>query len=113
MAKHNHDGESGEQQVAKFLKDNKYKILNKNWKTPKCEIDLVAKKDNCIYFVEVKYRSNENQGSGFDYITSSKLKHMTYAAESWLQSHDWQGESSLAVAEVLGDNFEINFINQI
>lgn len=113
MAKHNDDGESGEQHVAKFLKDNKYKILDKNWKTQKCEIDLVAKKDDCIYFVEVKYRSNENQGSGFDYITNGKLKQMTYAAESWLQIHDWQGESCLAVAEVLGDNFEINFINQI
>lgn len=42
-----------------FLRFKGYKILCKNYKTPMGEIDIVAKKNNCIAFVEVKYRKNK------------------------------------------------------
>lgn len=113
MARHNELGDAGEHAVIKYLRSKKYKIVDKNWKTTKCEIDIIAKKDDCIYFVEVKYRSSDSQGSGFDYITPSKLKQMEYAAETWLQKNNWQDESCLSVAEVMGRDFKINFINQI
>ena len=42
-----------------FLRLKGYKIIAKNYKTGVGEIDIIAKKKNCIAFVEVKYRSNK------------------------------------------------------
>ncbi len=63
-------GHQAEKAAAMYLSEHGYEISELNWKTPICEIDIVALKDSVVYFVEVKYRKNNFQGSGFDYITS-------------------------------------------
>lgn len=111
--KHNIDGQSAEQAVIKLLDKSGYKVLDHNWKTPKCEIDIVAKKDKCIYFVEVKFRTNPDQGEGFDYITPGKLRQMSYAAVVWVAQNKWDGEYCLSAASVSGEDFKIDFIEQV
>lgn len=111
--KHNDDGKSAELAVIDYLKSKKFKILDHNWKTPKCEIDIVAKKDKCVYFVEVKYRSSQSQGDGFEYVTPAKQKQMSYSAEIWVSQNKWQGEYCLSAASVSGPNFDIDFIEEI
>ena len=82
-----------------------YKVLFKNWRTRRCEIDIVASKGKCVYFVEVKYRQQATQGSGFDYITAKKLKQMRFGAEMWVSEYRWTGDYCLAAAEVSGTDF--------
>ncbi|HYF96789.1 MAG TPA: YraN family protein [Patescibacteria group bacterium] len=113
MAQHNIDGNEAENRVIEFLKNEGFKVLDHNWKTRWCEIDIVAQEDNCIYFVEVKYRSTDSQGSGFDYITPKKLHQMELAARSWVEINRWSGEYTLSAAEVSGQDFEIEFIEEI
>lgn len=112
-ALHNITGEAAEDEVIKFLKKSGFKIIGQNWKTRWCEVDIIAKKDNCMHFVEVKYRGSDTQGSGFDYITHRKLQKMELAARSWVEINDWEGEYTLSAAQVSGDNFEIDFIDAI
>lgn len=111
--KSNIDGQNAELAVIEFLKEKGYKILDHNWKTPKCEIDIVAKKSKCVYFVEVKYRSSDDQGDGFEYVTPTKQKQMAYAAEVWTMSHKWTGEYCLSAASVSGVDYQIEFIEEI
>ncbi len=111
--KHNFDGQNAELAVIDYLKAQKYKILDHNWKTEKCEIDVIARKKKCIHFVEVKFRSSSGQGSGFDYITDSKLRQMSYAAEVWVAMNGWRGEYVLSAAEVCGEEFKITFIERV
>ncbi|MBW3569311.1 YraN family protein [Candidatus Parcubacteria bacterium] len=113
MARHNYNGSKAEESVAKFLRESGFKIIEQNWKTKWCEIDLVVKKDKTIHFVEVKYRSAPSQGGGFDYIHSKKLRQMTRAADSWVLINHWKGEYVLSAAEVSGYDFEINFLAEI
>ena len=47
-------GNQGEELAANFLKKNKYKIINRNYRTPYGEIDIIARKNKLIVFVEVK-----------------------------------------------------------
>ena len=54
MAKHNEIGELGEKIAAKRLENKGFKILDRNYRKKWGEIDIVAFKDNKIYFVEVK-----------------------------------------------------------
>lgn len=116
-------GNQAEQVAADYLKSKGFKIIGHNWRRPKCEIDIVASKQNSkrvfdrektIFFVEVKYRSSDQQGSGLDYITSTKLKQMKFAAQMWVDEYQWPGMYTLAAIEVTGKNFNITeFIENI
>jgi ribonuclease HII len=111
--KHNDNGRAAEEAVETFLKQKGYKIIDRNWKTKQCEIDIIAQKDGCIHFVEVKYRSSSSQGSGFDYITRSKQRQMGFAADIWVAKNNWADEFVLSAAEVLGVDFNIKFLEVI
>ena len=49
-------GADKEQLAARYLVDNGYTVLERNFRNKTGEIDIIAKKDNYIVFVEVKYR---------------------------------------------------------
>lgn len=104
-------GRIAEDVAAKFLLSKGYKVLSQNWKTPVCEIDIVAQKDKRIYFIEVKYRANTSYGSGLDYITPKKLKQMDFAAKIWVSQSKFEGDYSLAAIELTGPSYEVtNFL---
>lgn len=104
-------GHGAEKRAAEYLKSQGFSIIELNWKTRYCEIDIVAKKDNAMYFVEVKYRRNAKQGSGLDYILPKKLRQMQFAAEIWVSNHNWPGDYQLAVIGLDAD--EITFIDEL
>lgn len=104
-------GHNAEKQAAEFLKNHDFKIRELNWRTKYCEIDIVAEKHACIYFVEVKYRRNSKQGFGLDYILPQKLKQMQFAAEMWVQEYQWSGQYQLAAISI--DGTEITFIDDL
>jgi Holliday junction resolvase-like predicted endonuclease len=101
-------GHLAEQIAAAHLKRQGYRIRDTNWKTRYCEIDIVAEKTGCIYFVEVKYRQTDSQGTGFDYITPKKIKRMTFAAEVWVQVAEWRGDYVIAAVEVSGEQHAVS-----
>lgn len=106
-------GHEAEAAAAKYLEGKGYKIVELNWRTPRCEIDIVAEKDECMYFVEVKYRASSRQGGGLDYITPKKQQQMRFAAEIWCAKNHWDGEVSLAVVEVAASFTVTRFIESI
>lgn len=87
-------GTLGEILAAKFLKKNKYKILEKNIHISHNELDIIAlhKKDGMLIFVEVKTRSvNEDLYSSFgvpsDAVNIQKQRRTIDAAKGYLNSH--------------------------
>lgn len=81
-----------------------YELIDRNWKTRVCEIDLVMRKSRAIYFVEVKYRRQAAQGDGFEYVGPKKLRRMDFAARVWCQTCNWDGDYRLMAAAVSGDD---------
>ncbi len=100
-------GRKAESAAADFLVDKEYRIIERNWRTRWCEIDIVAKRRGVIYFCEVKYRASNRQGQGFDYITAKKLSQMHFAAEYWVYQHGHDGDYELCAIEVAGSDFQI------
>lgn len=84
-----------------------YKIIERNWRTARCEIDIIAEKDGTAYLVEVKYRGSDRQGGGLEYITPSKLKQMRFAAQMWVEETEWIGDFQLAAIELSGPNYSV------
>jgi putative endonuclease len=107
-------GRKAERAAATYLEMRGYKVLEQNWRRPRCEIDIIGEKDGVIYFVEVKYRRGNDQGGGLEAITSTKLKQMHYAADSWRAEAKYYGESQLAAIEISGPKFTVlSFIDNI
>ena len=107
-------GRKAEAVAAEYLQAHDYEVLQQNWKTRFCEIDIVAAKDGCLYCVEVKYRQSTIAGSGLEYITQKKLQQMQFAAQSYAMEHNWHDSINLAAIEVAGNEYKItNFIESI
>jgi putative endonuclease len=100
-------GQQAEAAAAHFLERKGCRIVERNWRTPRCEIDIVAERRNVLYVCEVKYRLTAAQGLGLDYITTTKLKQMRFAAESWVYDYRWNGEYVLCAIEVTGPGFTV------
>lgn len=99
-------GHRAEKDAARYLESLGYKIIELNWKTRYCEIDIVARKEDTIYFIEVKHRSSNRFGDGLDYITPKKLQQMTFAAEMWIQNHTTTDNFQLAAIASNPNGFE-------
>ena len=80
-------GDTAESAVSDYLRANGHAILERNWRTKLCEIDIVTRKGSTVYFVEVKHRKNDTAGDGMAYITPKKLKQMQFAAKLYAHSH--------------------------
>jgi len=80
-------GDTAENVASEHLVRGGHKILNRNWKTKYCEIDIVSQKKDTIYFTEVKYRKKPDQGGGLAVITPKKLRQMKFAAEFYVLSN--------------------------
>jgi Holliday junction resolvase-like predicted endonuclease len=90
-------GQRAKAAAALFLEGKGCKIVTRNWRTTRCEIDMVATRHGIVYFCEVKYRLTTAQGSGLDYITPAKLSQMQFAAESCVHVEQWKGEYQLCL----------------
>ncbi len=80
-------GDAGEQAAADQLSADGHEIIARNWRTRYCEIDIVSMKDGTLYFIEVKYRKNDDFGGGLAAITTKKQRQMRFAAELFIAKH--------------------------
>lgn len=97
-------GTLGEQLAAQHLTQQGYIILARNWHCRAGEIDIIAEKQDCLVFVEVKTRRNASAESAFMNITQRKREKMVaaahaYLAESGLEDRLWRID---AIAIALG-----------
>lgn len=100
-------GNSAEAAVANYLIRHGHDIVERNWKTKYCEIDIVSRKDETLYFTEVKYRRSALQGGGLAAITKKKQDQMAFAAKLYVAGHKNRHELLLAAASVSGEPPEV------
>ena len=95
-------GQIAERHCAQWLSKTGFTIVERNWKTRRHEIDIIAQKEGATYFIEVKYRIDGRHGVGFEYITESKQTRMARAAEYYMARNQIQGPCILAAASLSG-----------
>jgi putative endonuclease len=91
MASHNELGKLGETLAANFLQANGYTIVERNWRVNRIEIDLIARLEDTLVFVEVKTRSSDYFGAPEVFVTKRKKSLMASAATAYMQEtgHEW------------------------
>ena len=110
MAKHNETGTKGEKIAENFLQTKGYKILYRNWKWEKKEVDLVAELDDMLVFVEVKTRSAAYFGFPEDAVGPAKQDYLKTAAEEFLYRYPQYEKIRFDIVSVLTQNGAIKEI---
>lgn len=95
-------GDQGEQVVVDYLEVSGHEIMARNYKTKLFEVDIISRKNEMLYFTEVKYRSVHDFGEALDFIDKKKQKKMHLAVEGFMATHPEYADfrPTLAVAAV-------------
>ncbi len=108
-------GDLGEMAACEYLKGNDYKIVKRNFRLKCGEIDIIAKKDGTLVFVEVKTRATTAYGQPSEYVDARKQAKIRKTALCFVKSMD--EDMRFDVIEVLyrnvHGNFEVKSINHI
>jgi len=104
MAEHNDFGNLAEQLAADFLVEKGYKILQKNFRYQRAEIDILAEFQNQIIVVEVKARGTDIFMAPEEAVTKTKIKLLVLAADQYLKQHNINQEVRFDIITVLPDN---------
>ncbi|MRR38665.1 YraN family protein [bacterium] len=86
-------GRWGEETAVRYLEQRGYTILARNVHTAHGELDIVARKDGAIIFVEVKARSSNTFGFPEQAVTLRKQAHLVSAAEDYFAQHPESSET--------------------
>jgi len=96
-------GKSGEQLAARFLEAGGYRIIDRNWRGTRGELDIIAQHEGSTVFVEVKTRSALGFGHPFEAVTPKKLRSLRRLAGEWCAARaDAGGRIRLDVIAVIG-----------
>jgi len=80
-------GRAGEDRAAQHLVDHGYTVLDRNWRCPRGEIDIVAVRGRTLAVVEVKTRRSDAFGHPFEAIDERKAARLWALARAWMQAH--------------------------
>jgi putative endonuclease len=86
MALHNQIGKKGEDEAVLYLLSMGATILERNYRYDRAEIDIIAKIENIIVFVEVKTRTQNNHGNPEDFLSLAQQKRIVKAATYYLEN---------------------------
>lgn len=97
-------GDRGEALAAAFLERNGWRVLNRNFRMGRKEIDLVARLGEVVAFVEVKTRAGSGYGHPLEAITWKKRREIQQVAAAWVERHGRQDDTYRfdAVAVLVG-----------
>ncbi len=117
-------GEIGEHLAARFLKNKDFIVLERNYTKKWGELDIVAKKENTIHFVEVKSKSVnfsfDNKIDSYkpeDNMHPWKLKRLSRTIETYLAENnvkiEWQFDLVVVYLDLKSNQARINLMENI
>ncbi|STO32017.1 Uncharacterised protein family UPF0102 [Fusobacterium necrogenes] len=77
-------GDKYEEKAVKLLISRGYEIVERNYRVKAGEIDIIAKFEDTIVFVEVKYRKTLKYGYGLEAVDYKKIRRIYNAAKVYL-----------------------------
>lgn len=113
MAEHNDFGNLAENLAAEFLIKKNYKILARNFRYQRAEIDIVTEFEDLIVVVEVKARSYNTLIEPQEAVTKKKIKAILLCSDFFMNENSIDKEVRFDIITVLPDEHGILQINHI
>lgn len=104
MAQHNILGKKGEDMAAQFLQKKGYKILVRNYRYQKGEVDIIAKKDDLLLAVEVKTRSTPEFGNPQDFVKPKQIQQLVKVVDYYIQDQGLEVEVRFDIVAIIKNN---------
>jgi len=99
-------GQNAEALAAAFLQAKGMTIIEKNFRAKVGEIDIIAKDQDEVIFVEVRARASRDFGGAAASVGGAKRRKLIRAARLWLQARNWDGACRFDVVAVDGGKLE-------
>ena len=102
MAAHNELGKWGEDLAADYLQRKGYTIIERNWKSGRRDLDIIAQDGNVIVFVEVKTRRNRLFGEPEESVDYHKLQNLQQAISHYVKFKHIRQEIRFDIISIVG-----------
>ena len=102
MAAHNELGKWGEDQAADYLQRKGYTIIERDWKSGKRDLDIIAQDGDVIVFVEVKTRRNRLYGEPEESVDYHKLQNLQQAISHYVKFKHIRQEIRFDIISIVG-----------
>ena len=100
----------GERVAGNYLQSIGYEILERNWRCPIGEIDLIVRDENRYVFVEVKTRNGRGFGHPLEAITEMKLGRLRRLVGEWCRTRQLSGiDVRIDAVSVLVEHGRVQF----
>jgi putative endonuclease len=106
-------GRKGEDIAAAHLEKKGYKIVKRNWKAGKLEVDIIAENKDYLVFIEVKSRSEDYLVSPASAVNREKQRSMILCADNYIRWNGIKKEIRFDVITVVmmsDDSFNVEHI---
>ena len=106
----------GEYTAQSYLQSKGFKIVNRNYISRYGEIDIIASKDDCLVFVEVKFRKRKSLVSGMESVDIRKQNKITKTALVYLSEINENLNARFDVIEITakeGEKYDVDSIIHI
>ena len=101
MAAHNELGNIGEEMAVEFLLKKGYKIVSRNFKFQKAEVDIIARKGNTLAIIEVKTRSTPDFGDPQEFVKAKQIMNLVKAVDHFVTDHDLDVEVRFDIVAII------------
>ena len=115
MAKHNDMGRMGEDFAARYLAQQGYDIMERDWQQGSRDLDIIARTPDgiTVVFVEVKTRTSAELQEPETAVDKKKIRSIANAAHRYLKQSDADYDVRFDIINVIGtspDNFQLEHI---
>jgi putative endonuclease len=102
-------GTSGEELVAEWYEAHGYRVLDRNWRCARGELDIIAGRDALVVFCEVKTRTSDAFGLPAEAVTRTKQARLRKLGAQWLEQTGARGADQIRfdVASVLAGDVDV------
>ena len=102
MAAHNDTGKWGEDLASKYREEKGYTIVERDWKSGRRDIDIIALDDDVVVFVEVKTRRNRLYGEPEESVDYHKLQNLQQAISHYVKFKHIRQEIRFDIISIVG-----------
>lgn len=103
MAEHNDFGRWAEEMTVVFLESKGYRILARNYRYQKAEIDLIAEFKDVVVVIEVKARASKTPTRPEEAVNRKKIKLIVSAADAFMTANQIDKEVRFDVVSVISE----------
>ncbi len=94
-------GKRGEAMAEIELRQKGYKILERNYRSGRSEIDLIAQSEGLLIFIEVKTRSSNSFGHPEEFVSKNQQESIIRGANHYVEQINWKGDIRFDIVAIV------------